>query len=84
MEAVPVPSVDDISAPTFASHVADGAATPLLIRRCAELQSSAALGWTLEGLCERLGANQVNVRKIVDPREYREGRRESRAARGHT
>lgn len=67
------------SAGSFASHVAEGDATPLLITHCAELHASAALqGWTLEGLCGRLGANQVNVRKIVDPAEYREGRRECR------
>ena len=73
-----MPSVESISEPTFASHVSQGDATPLLIAHCAELQASPSAGWTLEGLCGRLGANQVNVRKIVDPAEYREGRRESR------
>lgn len=82
MEVVPVPSVDSIPAHTFASHVSKGDATPLLIRHCAELHSSAALGWTLESLCARVGANQVNVRKIVDPAEYREGRRECRSMDG--
>ena len=77
MEVVECPRCESISGDSFASHVSEGDATPLLITHCAELHASAALqDWTLEGLCKRLGANQVNVRKIVDPMEYREGRRE--------
>lgn len=78
MEVVPVLSVEDISAFAFAAdHVAMGDAPPLLIRHCAELHASSAMRWTLEDLCQRLGANQVNVRKIADAAEYREGRRYS-------
>ena len=78
MEAIAVPAVADIAPEEFwRAHLNAADPTPLLVTNAPAVRRSAAMGWTLEALRQRVGANTVHVRKIADPAEYREGRRYS-------
>ena len=77
MEAVPVPTVADCTPADFTRYLTAQDPTPLLVTDSPDVRRSAAVGWTLQGLMDRVGGNTVHVRKIADPAEYREGRRYS-------